>query len=105
MAKDDFVVKIEDGRIMFMTSYRDEFGEDKRVANIISKERLTDIYNNIKSALAKLTNEHSNCNMLPVSQRSELLAFMRFVSKTPQTELELYSNEELVDGYLKANCG
>lgn len=40
-----------------------------------------------------------------VSQRSELLAFMRFISKTPQTELELYSDEEFVDGYLKANCG
>jgi hypothetical protein len=37
--------------------------------------------------------------------QSELLAFMHFISKTPQNELELYSDEELVDGYLKANCG
>ena len=37
MAKDDFTIEIERGRIMFMTSYRNEFGEDCKVANIISK--------------------------------------------------------------------
>jgi len=45
------------------------------------------------------------CDLSIVSQRSELLAFMRFISKTPQSELELYSDEEFVDAYLKANCG
>ena len=40
-----------------------------------------------------------------VSQRSELLAFKRFISKTPLAELELYSDEEFTDLYIKANCG
>jgi hypothetical protein len=38
-----------------------------------------------------------------VIQRIELLAFKKFISKTPQTELEYYSDEEFTDLYLKAN--
>lgn len=49
--------------------------------------------------------ELKNCNLPHVSQRSELLAFKQFISKTPQTELEYYSDEEFTDLYLKANCG
>jgi len=37
-----------------------------------------------------------------VSQRSELLAFKKFISKTPQAELEYYSDEEFTDLYIKA---
>lgn len=55
MGKDDFTVKIENDRIMFMTSYRNEFGEECSVANIISKERLLEISNNITCALEKLS--------------------------------------------------
>lgn len=58
MAKDDFTIQIEDGRIMFMTSYRNEFGEECKVANIISKERLIEIHDNVNRALAKLSNEN-----------------------------------------------
>lgn len=58
MAKDDFTVEIEDDRIMFMTSYRDEFGEERKIANIISKERLIEIRDNCNRALAKLLNEN-----------------------------------------------
>jgi len=54
MAKTDYTVKIEDGRIMFMTSYWDEFGEEKTVANIISKKRLIEIHKNISDALSEL---------------------------------------------------
>lgn len=69
MAKDDFTVKIEDGRIMFMTSYRDEFGEQKKVANIISKERLIEIRDNINRAL-----EQNNINtQLPLGDVMRLL--------------------------------
>jgi len=57
MAKDDFTVQIEDGRIMFITSYRNEFGEECKVANIISKERLIEIHNNVNRALAELSHE------------------------------------------------
>jgi hypothetical protein len=59
MAKDDFTVQIEDGRIMFMTSYIDEFGEERKVANIITKERLIEIHDNCNRALAELSNENS----------------------------------------------
>jgi hypothetical protein len=52
MAKNDFTTKIEDGRIMFMTSYHDEFGEIREVANIITKDRLIEIRDNINRALA-----------------------------------------------------
>jgi hypothetical protein len=51
----DYTVKIEDGRIMFMTSYWNEFGEKIQVANIISKERLIEIGNNVSDALSKLS--------------------------------------------------
>ena len=64
MAKDDFTVKIEDGRIMFMTSYRDEFGEQQQVANIISKERLIEIRDNINRAL-----EQNNDDKKTISHR------------------------------------
>jgi hypothetical protein len=47
----------------------------------------------------------ANCAIFDVSQRSELLAFKQFISKTPQAELEYYSDEEFTDLYLKANCG
>lgn len=57
MAKDDFTVQIEDGRIMFMTSYRNEFGEECKVADIISKDRIIEIRDNINRALAELSNE------------------------------------------------
>lgn len=63
MAKDDFTVEIEDNRIMFMTSYRNEFGEECKVANIISKERLIEIRDNINRALAELSNENG---VLPI---------------------------------------
>lgn len=49
--------------------------------------------------------KNANCAIFDVSQRSELLAFKKFISKTPQTELEYYSDEEFTDLYLKANCG
>lgn len=39
-----------------------------------------------------------------VSQQRELLAFKQFISKTPQAELEYYSDEEFTDLYIKANC-
>ena len=47
----------------------------------------------------------SKLDLVDVSQRSELLAFKRFISKTPLAELELYSDEEFTDLYIKANCG
>jgi hypothetical protein len=54
----------------------------------------------------KTLNEAANeiLRLFSVSQRSELLAFKRFISKTPLIELELYSDEEFTDLYLKANC-
>lgn len=65
-----------------------------------------DISSGLKErAMENVQQNESNCNKHDVSQRSELLAFMNFISKTLQQELEMYSNEELVDGYLKANCG
>lgn len=73
MVKDDFTVKIEDDRIMFMTSYRNEFGEECSVANIISKERLLEISNNINCAVAKLSKDDSNCNKPAVIRQSEQL--------------------------------
>ena len=36
-------------------------------------------------------------------EREALLAFKRFISKTPQIELEYYSDEEFTDFYLKPN--
>ena len=65
MAKDDYTVKIEDGRIMFMTSYRDEFGEEIKVANIITKERLIEIRDNCNRALANnvSTEQQQQCNI------------------------------------------
>ena len=63
MAKNDFTTKIEDGRIMFMTSYRDEFGDTQEVANIITKERLIEIRDDINRALAELSDDNSNCNI------------------------------------------
>ena len=71
MAKNDFTTKIEDGRIIFMTSYRDEFGETKEVANVITKDRLIEIRNDINRALANLSDENSNCNIPHVVGRSE----------------------------------
>ena len=32
--------------------------------------------------------------------RKKLIDFMNFVSKTPLLELEYYSNDEFVDGYI-----
>jgi hypothetical protein len=61
--ENDYTVKIEDGRIMFMTSYRNEFGEDCSVANIISKEKLIEIRDDINLALAELSDDNSNCNI------------------------------------------
>lgn len=55
MGKDDYTIEIKEGRIMFMTSYRNEFGEDCKVANIISKERLIEIRDNCNQALEKLS--------------------------------------------------
>lgn len=63
MTKNDFTTKIENGRIMFMTSYRDEFGDTQEVANIITKERLIEIRNDINRVLAELSDENSNCNV------------------------------------------
>lgn len=45
----------------------------------------------------------SNRNILLVNLRSELLAFKQFISKTPLTELELYSDEEFTDLYIRNN--
>lgn len=57
------------------------------------------------SAGANADLKNANCAIFDVSQRSELLAFKQFISKTPQAELEYYSDEEFIDLYLKANCG
>jgi DnaJ-class molecular chaperone len=67
MAKNDFTTKIQDGRIMFMTSYRDEFGDTQEVANIITKYRLIEIRDDINRALAELSDENNNCNIPLVS--------------------------------------
>ena len=48
---------------MFMTSYRDEFGDTQEVANIITKDRLIEIRDDINRALAELSDENSNCNL------------------------------------------
>jgi hypothetical protein len=61
--------------------------------------------NFIPQNTAKPSSENDVCAIPHVSQRSELLAFKRFISKTPLAELELYSDEEFTDLYIKANCG
>jgi len=58
----------------------------------------------IEAAITELT-EFNLFSIPVISQRSELLAFKRFISKTTLAELELYSDEEFTDFYLKANCG
>lgn len=59
MANEDYTVNIEDKRIFFITSYRDEFGDKRIVENCISKERLIEIRENINVALARL----QDCSM------------------------------------------
>lgn len=69
----------------------------KQIREVLSKYRGNQGY----------TMEHAESellNLFSVSQRSELLAFKQFISKTPLTELELYSDEEFTDLYIKDNC-
>lgn len=67
------------------------------IGNIIDKALHSDIIDAVQKV--------KNCSIPDVSQRSELLAFKYFISKTPLAELEYYSDEEFTDLYLKANCG
>ena len=69
----------------------------KRIREVLSKYRGNQGYT-MKHAESELL------NLFSVSQRSELLAFKQFISKTPLTELELYSDEEFTDLYIKDNC-
>lgn len=69
----------------------------KQIREVLSKYRGNQGY----------TMEHAESellNLFSVSQRIELLAFKQFISKTPLTELELYSDEEFTDLYIKDNC-
>ena len=72
MAKNDFTTEIENGRIMFMTSYYDEFGDSQEIANIITKDRLIEIRDGINRALAELSDENSNCNIIPLVSNNEV---------------------------------
>ena len=62
--------------------------------------------NGLVKTIQQLEKENANLkntmekNKYTVIQRSQLLDFMNFISKTPQAELEMYSNEELVDNYI-----
>lgn len=62
--------------------------------------------NGLVKTIQQLEKENANLkntmkkNKYNVIQRSQLLDFMNFISKTPQAELEMYSNEELVDNYI-----
>lgn len=81
-----------------------------RINKCASKETAFDrevvkAYGFSTEALANVSTSENSLHKHFVSQRSELLAFKRFISKTPLAELELYSDEEFTDLYLKANCG
>lgn len=62
--------------------------------------------NGLVKTIQQLEKENANLkntmkkNKYNVIQRSQLLDFMNFISKTPKAELEMYSNEELVDNYI-----
>lgn len=62
--------------------------------------------NGLVKTIQQLEKENANLkntmekNKYTVIQRSQLLDFMNFISKTPQAEFEMYSNEELVDNYI-----
>lgn len=66
-----------------------------------------EVWDSICSLAEAYTKELINKNdvLADVNRRSELFAFKQFISKTPHTELEYYSDEEFTDLYLKANCG
>lgn len=65
--------------------------------NIVENDKQGTINGNFWNGIAKLMEDYAHSDFI---KRKELLAFMQFISATPQTELELYSNEEFVDGYI-----
>lgn len=76
-----------------------DYSEQEENANHV----ITTEDKNLLTEAMELINENDCIDS--ISQHSELLAFKRFISKTPLVELELYSDEEFTDLYLKANCG
>ena len=97
MGKDDFTVKIEDDRIMFMTSYRNEFGEECSVANIISKERLLEISNNINCVVAKLSKDDGNCNKPAVSKCVEPVEMDTLIDHYATKLLSCYTKSGIIE--------
>ena len=65
----DFTTRVENGRLIFSYSYRNEFGETVSVGSTITKEKLVEIIESAKCALAKVSDDNSNCNIPHVSTR------------------------------------
>ena len=79
---------------------RDEFGDEKTVANIISKERLIEIRDNIDCALEKLSDELSNCNIPPVNycNCSFVIEIFEFITRTVGEQLPVDFRLPIVQG-------
>ena len=91
-------ILIENGRIMFMTSYLDEFGEERKVANIISKDRLIEMRDNINSVLAEL----SNGKLISVDKVELLNRYTKFLQKNGYIDADATCEEPFaIDEFLR----